>query len=225
MAMKESKKKNKRKHKVFIVDDHSIVREGLSELINQEKDFTVCGYAESISKTLQTIADCNPDIVIVDLALEDGSGVRLIENLLYENPDLMILVLSMHKESIYAERSLKAGARGFLTKQEPSRKILTALREVLNGEIYISEKLSKQLLSRLAVKRTHTPDSPFDSLTNREMEIYRLIGEGERKREIAEKLNLSPKTVETYMENIRKKMKFKDTYAFVTHAVKNSMNI
>jgi DNA-binding NarL/FixJ family response regulator len=223
--MNTLKDKNKiSEYRVFIVDDHSIVREGLSELINQEKDFTVCGAAGSISDTLRTVADSKPDIVIVDLVLDDGSGIRLIENLLYEYPDILVLVLSMHKETIYAERCLKAGARGYVTKQEPSRKILTALREVLDGEIYVSEKLRKQLIKKLVVKRTKASDSPFGSLTNREMEIYQLIGEGIRKQEIAKKLNLSIKTVETYMENIRKKMKFRDTYEFVMHAAKNSLN-
>ena len=123
-------KKNIKEHKVFIVDDHSILREGLSELINREKDFTVCGEAGNISDALRAIADCGPDVAIVDLALEDGSGIRLIENLVYSHTDLSILVLSMHDESIYAERCFKAGAKGYIMKHEPSGKLISALMEM-----------------------------------------------------------------------------------------------
>lgn len=214
-----------RSYKVFIVDDHAVVREGLAEYINNEKNLKVCGEAKSISETFDTIEDCNPDIVIVDLSLEDGSGIRLIENLLYTYPDLLILVLTMHKETIYAERCFKAGARGYITKQEPLKKTIAALREILEGDIYVSDDLSKALISKLDIKRTKASESPFNKLTNREIEIYQLLGEGIRKEEIVEKLNLSPRTVETYMENIRKKMKFRDTVELVTHAVKNSMKI
>jgi DNA-binding NarL/FixJ family response regulator len=211
-----------RVHKVFIVDDHSVVREGLAEYINHEKDLTVCGEAEGISNTSEAIANCKPDIVIVDLSLEDGSGLRLMENLLYTYPDLLIMVLTMHREVVYAERCFKIGAKGYITKREPLKKIIEALREVLNGGIYVSEELSRQLISKLNVKRSKLSDSPFSSLTNREMEVYQLIGKGIRKEEIAEQLNLSHRTVLTYIDNIRKKMNLRDFYELVTHAVKNS---
>lgn len=218
-------KKNKKEHKVFIVDDHSILREGLSELINRETDFTVCGEAGNISGALKAIADCKPDIVIVDLALEDGSGVRLIENLVYSHTGLSVLVLSMHDESIYAERCLKAGAKGYIMKHEPSGKLISALRKVLKGEVYVSEKLGTRLLNKLAANRSETSVSVFDCLSNREMEIYQLIGNGLKKQEAAEKLNLSVRTVETYIEHIKKKMNFKDIHEFVMHAVQNVMRM
>jgi DNA-binding NarL/FixJ family response regulator len=218
-------KKNIKEHKVFIVDDHSILREGLSELISREKDFTVCGEAGNISDALRAIADCEPDIVIVDLALEDGSGIRLIENLVYSHTDLSILVLSMHDESIYAERCLKAGAKGYIMKHEPSGKLISALRKVLKGEVYVSEKLGTRLLNKLAANRNEISNSAFDCLSNREMEIYQLIGNGLKKQEAAEKLNLSVRTVETYIEHIKKKMNFKDIHEFVMHAVQNVMRM
>ena len=218
-------KKNIKEHKVFIVDDHSILREGLSELINREKDFTVCGEAGNISDALRAIADCEPDIVIVDLALEDGSGIRLIENLVYSHTDLSILVLSMHDESIYAERCFKAGAKGYIMKHEPSGKLISALRKVLKGEVYVSEKLGTRLLNKLAANRNEISNSAFDCLSNREMEIYQLIGNGLKKQEAAEKLNLSVRTVETYIEHIKKKMNFKDIHEFVMHAVQNVMRM
>jgi DNA-binding NarL/FixJ family response regulator len=196
-------KKNIKEHKVFIVDDHSILREGLSELISREKDFMVCGEAGNISDALRAIADCGPDVAIVDLALEDGSGIRLIENLVYSHTDLSILVLSMHDESIYAERCFKAGAKGYIMKHEPSGKLISALRKVLKGD----------------------SNSAFDCLSNREMEIYQLIGNGLKKQEAAEKLNLSVRTVETYIEHIKKKMNFKDIHEFVMHAVQNVMRM
>ena len=218
-------KKNIKEHKVFIVDDHSILREGLSELISRENDFTVCGEAGNISDALRAIADCGPDIVIVDLALEDGSGIRLIENLVYSHTDLSILVLSMHDESIYAERCFKAGAKGYIMKHEPSGKLILALRKVLKGEVYVSEKLGTRLLNKLAANRNEISNSAFDCLSNREMEIYQLIGNGLKKQEAAEKLNLSVRTVETYIEHIKKKMNFKDIHEFVMHAVQNVMRM
>ena len=218
-------KKNIKEHKVFIVDDHSILREGLSELINREKDFMVCGEAGNISDALRAIADCEPDVAIVDLALEDGSGIRLIENLVYSHTDLSILVLSMHDESIYAERCFKAGAKGYIMKHEPSGKLISALRKVLKGEVYVSEKLGTRLLNKLAANRNEISNSAFDCLSNREMEIYQLIGNGLKKQEAAEKLNLSVMTVETYIEHIKKKMIFKDIHEFVMHAVQNVMRM
>ncbi len=147
--MKTPKSGNKaKKNKVFIVDDHAILREGLSHLINSEEDLMVCGEADNISATLQTIEDSKPDIVLVDISLTDGSGIRLTENLMYSHPGLSVLVLSMHDESEYAERCLKSGARGYIMKQESSKKLLSAIRKVLNGEIYVSDKLNVTLLHK-----------------------------------------------------------------------------
>lgn len=216
---------NVKEHRVFLVDDHSILREGLAELINREKDLTVCGEAGTVSGALQSIAACKPDIIIVDLTLKDGSGIRLIENLLYSHPGILMLVLSMHDESVYAERCIKAGARGYIMKHESSEELISAIKKVLNGDIYVSRKLGAKFINKLAANKIEISDSPFGRLTNREMEIYQLIGENLRRQEIAEKLNLSLRTVETYIEHIKKKMNFRDTHELITHAIKGTMKI
>lgn len=209
------------KKRVFIVDDHCILREGLSHLINSEDDLMVCGEAGNISDALQTIAGCKPDIVIVDITLGDGSGIRLIENLTYSHPGLPVLVLSMHDEFTYAERCLKTGAMGYIMKQESSKKLLSAIRKVLGGEIYISDKLNIILLQKFVKNKLEGLDSPTELLSNRELEVYQLIGQGLKKHEIAERLNLSVKTVETYIEHIKIKLQLKNTHDVLMHAVKS----
>lgn len=216
---------NVKEHRVFIVDDHSILREGLTELINREMDLTVCGEAGTVSGALQAIAACKPDIIIVDLTLKDGSGIRLIENILYSHPGILMLVLSLHDESVYAERCIKAGARGYIMKHESSGELISAIKKVLRGDIYVSRKLGAKFINKLAANKINISDSPLGRLTNREMEIYQLIGENLRRQEIAEKLNLSLRTVETYIEHIKKKMNFRDTHELITHAIKGTMKI
>ena len=206
------------KRKVFIVDDHVILREGLSEIINREKDLTVCGESENIANALPAIAECRPDIVIVDITLQDGSGIRLIEDLKYYHPGLPALVLSMHDESLYAERSLKAGAKGYIMKQEPSKKFISAIRMILNGETYYSSNITSLLTSKLFSDCNKVTDT---SLSNRELELYQLIGQGMKKQAIAERLNLSPRTIENYMANIKRKMNFEDTHDIVVHAIQD----
>ncbi len=209
-----------KKKKVFIVDDHAILREGLTRLLESEEDLAVCGEADNVSDAFHAVNDGKPDIAIVDISLGDGSGIRLIENLLYSYPALPVLVLSMHDEATYAERCLKAGARGYIMKQESSRELLSAIRRVLNGDIYVSDKLNVQLLHKFAKNRFEGLDAPAKPLSNRELEVYQLIGQGMKKHEIAERLNLSVKTVETYIEHIKIKLQLKGTHDVFIHAVK-----
>ncbi len=209
------------KKKVFIVDDHCILREGLSRLINSEDDLMVCGEADNISDALQAIEGCKPDIVMVDLTLGDGSGIRLIENLTYSHPGLPVLVLSMHDEATYAERCLKTGAMGYIMKQESSKQLLSAIRKVLNGEIYVSDKLGVKLLHKFVKNKFESFDFPTELLSNRELEVYQLIGQGLKKHDIAERLNLSVKTVETYIEHIKIKLQLKGTHDVLMHAIKS----
>jgi DNA-binding NarL/FixJ family response regulator len=224
--MGKYKSQNKKgKHKVFIVDDHPLVRQGLALIINQQTDLTVCGEAGDVSQALSSIADCKPDIAIVDLTLENSSGIRLIEELMHHKAGLSVLVFSMHDESIYAERCLKAGAKGYIMKQEPPAKVLVALRKILNGDIYVSESLGERLLHKIVGNRVEISNSPFESLSNRELEVYQLIGRGLRNREIAEELHLSVKTIETYMEHIKKKMDFKNFHEIIMHAARNEVRI
>ena len=220
--MKTQKDGNKaKKKKVFIVDDHAILREGLSHLINSEEDLVVCGESDNISNALQAIGDSKPDIAIVDITLEDGSGIRLTENLTYSHPGISVLVLSMHDEAAYAERCLKAGANGYIMKHESSRKLISAIRMVLNGEIYVSDKLNVTLLHKFVKNKFESFDSSTRPLSNRELEVYQLIGQGLKKHKIAEQLNISVKTVETYIEHIKIKLQLKGTHDVLMHAVKS----
>jgi len=212
------------KHKVFIVDDHPIVRQGLAQLINQENDLVVCGEASDIPSALQAILKCSPDILIVDISLGQESGIRLIEEVLIRKPELPALVLSMHDEFLYAERCLKAGAKGYVMKQEPPEKVIQAIKKVLKGGMYISEKLSAKFLHKFITKRSEEHGSPIESLSNRELEVFQLIGQGLKTRKIAEQLNLSVKTIETYIEHIKRKMDIDDSRNLILHAAQWFMN-
>ena len=220
MKTRTSGNKSK-KNKVFIVDDHCILREGLTHLINGEEDLMVCGETDNVSDAMQAIEDARPDIAIVDISLGDGSGIRLIENLMYSHPGLLVLVLSMHNESEYAERCLKAGARGYIMKHESSRELLSAISKVLIGEIYVSDKLNVTLLHKFVKNKFESFDSSTKPLSNRELEVYQLLGQGLKKHKIAEQLNLSVKTVETYIEHIKIKLQLKGTHDVLMHAVKS----
>jgi len=195
---------------VLIVDDHPIVRQGLAQLIEQERDLHVCGQAEDAHEAMQAIRTLKPDMVIVDISLKDTSGMELIKDLKVRHADLPILTLSMHDESMYAERSLRAGARGYIMKQEATEKVITAIRRVLAGEVYVSDTVATRMVSRLAAGAGAASASPLESLSDRELEVFRLIGEGNGTRQVAEKLHLSVKTIETYRAHIKEKLGFKD---------------
>jgi DNA-binding NarL/FixJ family response regulator len=198
------------KRSVLIVDDHPVVRQGLAQLINQEKDLEVRGYAEDAFQAMQAIKDVRPDMVIVDISLKDTSGMDLIKDLKIQYPNLPILILSMHDESLYAERALRAGARGYIMKHEATERVITAIRRVLAGEIYVSDSMAAKMVSKLATGITPKSASPVESLSDRELEVFRLIGEGHKTRDVADKLHLSVKTIETYRAHIKEKLGFKD---------------
>ena len=223
--MAKNKTLNKRsKYKVLIVDDHPVVCQGLAQLINQESDFIVCGIAGDIPQALKTINSCKPDIIIVDLSLGHTSGIKLIEDLSLNYSDLIILAFSMHDESIYAERCLRAGAKGYIMKQEPPEKVVSALRTIIHGNIYISNKLNKLFLHKLVAGKSDAPRSPVEVLSNRELEVFQLLGQGLKTRKIAEELNLSVKTSETYIDKIKKKMDINDSRHLLLHAVQWPMS-
>jgi DNA-binding NarL/FixJ family response regulator len=197
---------NNRK-KVLVVDDHPIVREGLADLIDKEKDIVVCGWAENIPQTLKAIETLKPDVVTVDISLEGASGLELIKEIKAHFPGLPILALSMHQESLYAERALRAGARGYITKQEATKKVIVAIRKVLDGQLYLSEEMKEKLLYSLIGDKAGAGDSsPIGCLTDRELEVFSLLGQGRKTRQIAEELCLSVKTVETYRSRIKEKL-------------------
>ena len=208
------------KRMVLIVDDHPIVRQGLALLINQEKDLEVCGQAEDAHEAMQAIGRLDPDMVIVDIGLKDTSGIELIKDLKIQHPDLPVLTLSMYDEAVYGERALRAGARGYVMKQEATEKVVTAIRCVLAGEVYVSSGMAAKMVSKFVGGGTRTAGSPADSLSDRELEVFRMIGEGFSTREMAEKLHLSIKTVETYRAHIKDKLGLEDANELLRSAIR-----
>lgn len=207
------------KARVLLVDDHPIVRQGLAMLINAEPDLMVCGEASTGAEALQLVRTTQPDLVMIDISLEDRSGVELIREIRAMAGELPMLALSMHDESLYAERVLRAGGRGYVMKQEATEKLLTAIRRVLAGEIYLSPRMSTRLLGQLASAAPGGDVSPISRLTDRELEVFTMIGRGLSTREIAEKLFLSVKTVEAHREHIKEKLGLRSSVELVRHAV------
>jgi len=207
-----------KKYKILIVDDHPVFCFGMSELINKEEDLVVCGSVESMKKTSDAIARLQPDLVVVDISLKDGNGIDLVQEIKKEYA-LPMLVLSMYDESLYAERSLLAGASGYIMKQEAISLVVEAIRCVLGGDIYASHTVKEKVFKRLTSQQTADSKSPLDILTNRELEVFRLIGEGFSTKEIADRLHLSIKTIGTYRENLKEKLKLKHFTDLVKFAV------
>jgi DNA-binding NarL/FixJ family response regulator len=205
--------------RVLIVDDHPMIRERLGELINQESDLMACGEADDAHTAMQAIITTKPDLAIVDISLKDTYGIELIKDIKNQHPHLPTLVVSMHDEMLYAERALRAGARGYVTKQEASRQVVTAIRQILAGEIYVSEKLASVLVRRVAGKPSSSSGSPADCLTDRELEIFQLLGSGLAVREIAKRLHISTKTVEAHRAHIKEKMNFKSSAELLRYAI------
>jgi DNA-binding NarL/FixJ family response regulator len=191
---------------VLIVDDHPMLRRGLAALIESEPGLAVCGEAATCAAALAAIGESAPDMVIVDLELGDCSGLDLVKETKKRHPEIPALVLSMHDEAVYAERSLRAGARGYVTKQQLDETVLVAIRRLLAGETYMSAALETRLAAKFVGGRTLATDSALDALTDRELEVFRLIGRGRTTRQIAEDLHLSPKTIESHREHIKHKL-------------------
>lgn len=208
-----------KKSKVFVVDDHPIVRQGLALLINRESDLTVCGEAEDAQTAMQTVVTVKPDILVVDISLNGPDGLDLLKDVRMRHPELPVLILSMHDESIYAERALRAGAQGYIMKQEATEKVLVALRRILSGEIYVSERIANRMLQRYIGSRSMGRPSSIGDLTDRELEVFRLIGEGHSTRQIAEELHISVKTVESYQAHIKEKLSLRTARELVQHAI------
>lgn len=215
----ERKLSVKSKRTVFVIDDHPIVREGLTQLINREPDLTVCGTAEDVYEALKAMQTLKPDIALADISLKGADGIELIKNLKIRMPALPVLVLSIHDESIYAPRALRAGARGFIMKQEATENVLLALRRVLSGEIYLSKRMANKMLQQFVGAPGTAQKFSIDRLSDRELEVFRLIGQGHGTRRIAEELRLSVKTVESYREHIKEKMTLSDASELVQHAI------
>lgn len=206
--------------KILIVDDHPLMRQALTQLIRQDKQLEVCGEADNPHDALVLIEELNPDLAIIDLYLKNGSsGIELIKDIKARYAEFFILVLSMLDESIYAERALRAGAKGYIRKEETAQKVVMAIHQILNGGLYISDKLSLKLLNRLFNGQISKSNSLEDILTDRELEVFRLLGEGFGTKQIANNLNISIKTIETYRAHIKDKLKLKDSNKLVQYAV------
>ena len=210
---------NVKKKKVLIVDDHPIVRQGLAQLLRQEQDMIVCGEADHGQGIGDLIGHLKPDILVLDLTLKDISGIDVIKQVSPRYPSLPILVLSIHDESLYAERALRAGAKGYIMKEEAADKVVTAVRQVLKGELYVGEKLKARLLSQ-ALGAPKAGASPLEVLSDRELEVFRLLGQGFSTRRIAERFGRSIKTVEIYRANIKQKLGLKDAAELIHCAVR-----
>ncbi|MFO1475415.1 MAG: response regulator transcription factor [Verrucomicrobiota bacterium] len=206
--------------RIVLVDDHPIVRERLSEIINGEPDLSVCAEAEDRTGALQTIEAAHPQLVIIDLALKNSNGLELIKDIRARWPKVLMLVVSMHDESLYAERVIRAGARGYITKQEATRRILQAIRRVLSGEIYLNEKTAAHVLGRLTGSPRTQAGSVSDLLTDRELEVFDLTGSGLNTRDIAERLRIDVKTVETYRVRIKEKLNLKGASELLQLAIR-----
>ena len=205
--------------RVLIVDDHPLLRKGVGQLIDQEKDLTVVGEAEDAQKAITAIETTKPDVALIDITLNGSSGIELLKNIKARFPKIKMLVLSMHDESVYAHRALRAGASGYIMKQEGPEKVLTAMRKVLRGEVYLSEHLGNRMLHTLVNGRAPSPTSPVEDLSDRELEVFNLIGQGHGTRPIAEKLHLSIKTIESHRAHIKEKLNLQNATELVHHAI------
>lgn len=194
-----------RKSRVFVVDDHPLVREGLTNLMNGQDDLVVCGEAKNSAQAIDGIMKTRPDVALIDISLENESGLELVKQLAGQFPQVALIVLSMHDEGLYAERALRAGARGYVMKHETSSSVLASIRRVLEGGVYISERIINRMATRLTSAGEPVPESPVERLSNRELEIFRLLGQGRTTSQIAEDLHLSLKTVQAYCARAKEK--------------------
>jgi DNA-binding NarL/FixJ family response regulator len=213
------KETENRKAKVFLVDDHPLVREHLTALLQREADLEVCGEAGDAPTALALISRQSPDLVILDISLKQSNGLELIKDLKQMWPELPVLVLSMHDEMLYAERSLRAGALGYITKEEATVSVLSAVRKVLGGQVYLSERMAERMMKRMVNGAKDELGSPLEVLTDRELEVFQMLGRGLGTRQIAEELRLGIKTVESYRARIKEKLQLKDGNQLLQHAI------
>ena len=214
----------RKRARILLVDDHPLVRERLAEIINREADLIISGEAEDRQEAIDAILTKPPDLVIVDLTLKNSDGLELIKDIRTRWPRMRMLVVSMHDESLYAERVIRAGAMGYITKQEATRNILLAIRRVLSGGIYLNEKIANRILTRLANHTDPNAATPAELLADREFQVFELTGRGLNTHDIADRLNVAVKTVETYRARIKEKLKLKDASELLQFAITWSRN-
>ena len=220
MARKQQRRNANPQRKVLVVDDHPVFRQGLAQLIKQQRDLAVCGEAADAASALQLMISRKPDVAVVDVTLKGSDGIDLVKAINLRYPGLPVLVLSMHDESVYAEHALRAGARGYVMKQEPTEVVLAAIRRVLGGDLYLSESLAARMLQRFFGTRHNADVSPLGFLSGRELQVFHLLGEGLGTREIADRLHLGISTVESHRAGIKLKLKLKSATELMQHAVR-----
>jgi DNA-binding NarL/FixJ family response regulator len=206
--------------KILIVDDHPMMREGLAQLIAREADLEVCGEAEDAGEAMKAVSSLNPDLVLIDITLTGKNGIELIKDIRAFSPDVLMLVISMHDESLYAERVLRAGGRGYIMKQEGGKRMMLAIRRVLDGQIYVSEKISAKILDLFSGRRSQSENSPLERLTDRELEVFQKIGQALSTKEIGQQLHISGKTVEVHKGHIKEKLGLKSTRELISYAAR-----
>ncbi len=192
--------------RLLIVDDHPLVRSGIISIIQMEEDLDVCGEAEDLTTALELVQERNPDLVLVDLSLKNSNGLNLLKDITQNHPEVLTLAVSMHDEYTYAVRCLKAGAKGYIMKQEGTEKILEAIRCVLSGQTYLSPTMTQATVEQLGAGKAASGSNPVDALSNRELELFQLTGQGKEISEIAQIMNISPRTVEVHRSHIKKKL-------------------
>ncbi|HEX3625310.1 MAG TPA: response regulator transcription factor [Verrucomicrobiae bacterium] len=207
------------KSRIFLVDDHTMFREGLRQLIDREPDLTVCGDAAEAESALLEIRKLKPDLVVVDITLGGTSGIDLIKAIKNESEDYPVLVVSMHEESLYAERALRAGAMGYVMKQEPAKTVKTAIRKVLGGDMHLSEKMASTVITKFMRGSEEVPPSPLERLSDRELEVFQMLGLGKGVREIAEEMNVTIPTVNSFRNRIKEKLQLKSSTEVMLHAI------
>jgi len=217
---KKQVKKKEIKTQILLVDDHPVVRDGLTTIINHQQDLNVCGGADDAHQALTAISELRPDVVVVDISLKSSDGIELTKSIKSRYPKLPVVVLSVHDEMVYAERALRAGARAYLMKEVVSENIVVAIRKVLKGDIFVSEAISKRFLHKLAGDKACESNMSIENLSDRELEIFHLIGEGYKASQIANKLHISVKTVETYRGRLKEKLNLDSAAELLQYAIK-----
>jgi len=218
MTQARQKEARAKRARILLVDDHAVVRYGIGQLINRQDDMVVCGEEEDASKALKAITSLKPDLVIADISLKESSGLGLMRNIQAQYPGLPVLVVSAHDEAVYSEIAFRAGASGYLMKEDTIEKILTAIRRVLGGSIYVSEALGARMVQQQVRGQTNKKVSSLKKLSDRELEVLQLIGQWKRTRQIAQELHLSVKTIEYYREQIKKKLDLKNASELTQYA-------
>jgi DNA-binding NarL/FixJ family response regulator len=222
--MKKTNANDSKKIKILVVDDHPIVRQGLAQVINQEPDMVLDSEAGDVAEAMESFRKAKPDFALVDISLKGGNGLDLTKSLLALDPKLPVLVMSMHDESLYVQRVLKTGARGYLMKQEATERVVSAIRKILSGDVYVSDRMNEALLNQLASgisgKKASSKNTSVENLSDRELEILQLVGQGRGTRQIAEEIHVSVKTVESHYAKIKEKLNLKNANELIQYAVK-----